>query len=101
MQKKGNTLAIVLIVLGGFILLSKFGHLFGGLLGYLVPIALIALGYYGVKAGNSLFGWIFIVVGAISLIGKLSWLIGLLIAVGLIAWGVSMLKGKKGSRRTY
>lgn len=101
MQKKSNTLAIVLIVLGGFLLLSKMGFLLGGLLGYLLPFALIALGYYGVKAGNKFFGWLFIIIGAFSLIGKFSWLFGIIIAVGLIIWGVSLLSGNRNTRRTY
>lgn len=101
MFKKGNTLAIVLIVLGGFFLLGNLGFLLGGLIGYLVPIALIALGYYGLKAGNKLFGWAFIIIGAFSLVGKFSWLIGILIAVGLILWGLSLITGKKGNRRRY
>ncbi|MCG7410388.1 hypothetical protein MH117_23625 [Paenibacillus sp. ACRRX] len=95
MQKKGNTLALLLIGLGAFLLLSKLGLSFGGLFGYLIPVAMIALGYYGIKAGNSFFGWIFIIIGAISLIGKLSWIIGLLIAIGMICFGVSMLVGKR------
>ncbi|MGZ9585429.1 LiaF transmembrane domain-containing protein [Paenibacillus marinisediminis] len=100
MQRKGNSLAILLIGLGAFILLSKMGFLLGGLMGYLVPIAIIALGYYGVKAGNSFFGWLFIIIGAISLIGKFSWLIGIIIGVGLVVWGVSLLT-RKGSNRYY
>lgn len=101
MQKKGNTLAIVLIVLGGFLLLGKLGFLFGGLLGYLLPIGLIALGYYGIKAGNKFFGWMFIIIGAISLMGKFSWLFSIIIAVGLIFWGVSLLSSNKSTRHTY
>lgn len=101
MQRKGNTLAIVLIVLGGFILLSKLGFLLGGLMGYLVPFALIALGYYGIKAGNKFFGWLFIMIGGFTLIGKFSWLFGVIIAVGFIAWGVYLLSGKRSARHTY
>ncbi|MGZ9586576.1 LiaF transmembrane domain-containing protein [Paenibacillus marinisediminis] len=101
MQKKGSTLAIVLIVLGGFILLSNLGDWFGGFLSYLLPFVMIALGYYGIKAGNSFFGWVFLIIGAFSLIGKFSWLIGIIFAVGLIVWGVSMLSGKKRSYPNY
>lgn len=101
MQKKGNTLAIILIALGAFILLGKMGFLLGGLFSYLIPIAFIALGYYGVKAGNSFFGWVFIIIGAISLIGKLSWLFGVIIAVGLIVWGIALLTGKGSNRYRY
>lgn len=96
MQKKGNMIALLLIGIGAFILLSKMGFLFG----YLVPIAFIALGYYGVKAGNNFFGWIFIIFGAILLVGKFSWLIGIIVAIGLIVWGVSLL-GSKRNRTHY
>lgn len=101
MQKKGNTLAIVLIVLGGLFLLSKMGFLLGGLIGYLVPIALIALGCYGIKVGNKLLGSVFIIIGALSLIGKFSYLFGIIIAVLLILWGVSMLLGKRNYHNRY
>lgn len=99
---KGNGLALVLIVLGGLMLLGKFtpffGHFLGLLISYLLPVAMIALGYYGVKRGNTVFGWIVLVLGALILIGKLSWLLGPLLAIGLIVFGIMMLKDR---RRTY
>ncbi|EJW15058.1 hypothetical protein M5X00_23970 [Paenibacillus alvei] len=98
---KGNTFAFVLIALGGFILLSKFGIHLGSWFGYLFPLILIALGYYGVKAGNSFFGWIFIIVGAISLLGKLSWIIGIIVAVAMIGFGISMLGGKRNKSHPF
>jgi len=101
MKSKGNSLALILIGLGAFILLSNFGYLLGGLISYLLPVAVIALGYYGVKAGNSFFGWVFIIIGAFWLVGKFSWLIGLLVAIGLIVWGVSLLKGKRSNVYRY
>lgn len=101
MNKKGNTLAIVLIVLGGLFLLSKMDFLLGGLLGYLVPIALVGLGYYGIRAGNKLLGWTFIIAGAISLIGKFAWLFGIIIGALLILWGVAMLVGKRKYHSRY
>ncbi|BFH12056.1 hypothetical protein WJ0W_000317 [Paenibacillus melissococcoides] len=94
-MKKGNSFAIILIALGAFILLSKFGVHLGSWFGYLFPILLIVLGYYGVKAGNSFFGWIFIILGSITLIGKLFWLIGIFIAIGMIVFGISMLNNKR------
>ncbi|MCM3338850.1 hypothetical protein M3650_09475 [Paenibacillus sp. MER TA 81-3] len=99
-MNKGNTFAFILIALGGFILLSKFGLHLGSWFGYLLPILLIGLGYYGVKAGNSTFGWIFIIIGSISLIGKLSWLIGIIVAVAMVGFGVSMLSSKR-NRHPY
>ncbi|MBR2569351.1 MAG: hypothetical protein IKE34_09220 [Paenibacillus sp.] len=92
-MQRNNVMALVLIAFGALILLGKLAPFLGGLFGYLIPIALIALGYYGIKAGNSFFGWVFLIIGAIGLIGKFSWLIGIIFAGALIFWGVSMLKG--------
>ncbi|WP_028593982.1 LiaF transmembrane domain-containing protein [Paenibacillus assamensis] len=98
MERKGNTIALLLIGIGGIILLSKLGWLLGGLMEYLIPIALIALGYYGVKAGNRFFGGLFIIIGAFSLIGELAWFIGLIIAIAMIGFGVKMLKNRRDYR---
>jgi len=91
--KKG--FALLLIGLGALILLNKagflFGHFIGSLFGYLFPIAMIFLGYLGIRNGNKLIGWIIAVIGAIMLLGKMSGLIGLLIAIGFIVYGVSIL----------
>lgn len=89
---KNSGFALILIVFGVILLFSSFGvNILGGLMGYLIPIAMIALGYYGIKRGSSFFGWIILVIGIIALLGKLSWLFGLVIAIGVIAVGVSML----------
>lgn len=125
---KGNTFAfvlifalivlggLVLIALGGLVLFTHSGRAFldalldkgldylfsiGSWFGYLFPLILLALGYYGVKAGNSFFGWIFIIVGAILLIGKLSWIISILVAIAMIGYGVSMLGGKRKKNRPF
>ncbi|UHA71836.1 LiaF transmembrane domain-containing protein [Paenibacillus sp. 481] len=94
-RRKGNSLAIVLIGLGAFILLSKIGIFAGDWFSYLLPILLVALGYYGVRAGNKFFGWMFIIIGGISLLSKFSWLIVILIAIGMIIYGFSILKGNR------
>lgn len=87
--------AIMLIALGALIILNKtgfiFGHLFGTIMGYLFPIALVLLGYLGIKNGRNLLGWILMIVGGLILFAKLSWLIGILIAIGLIIYGWNML----------
>lgn len=89
---KNSGFALILILFGVILLFSSFGvNILGGLMGYLIPIAMIALGYYGIKRGSSFFGWIILVIGIIALLGKLSWLFGLVIAIGVIAVGVSML----------
>ena len=97
---KGNSLAIILIVVGSLMLLGSFtpvfGHLVRELMGYLIPVAMVALGYYGVKRGNTVAGWIILIIGLLILIGKLSWLIGPLLAIGLIFFGINMLKNRRG-----
>lgn len=94
--KKG--LAILLMALGVLMLLSKtgiiFGNLFSSIMGILFPLAIVFLGYLGIKNGRGFIGWILIVIGGLILFVKLSWLIGLIIAIGLIAYGWSML-GKR------
>ncbi|CAH1201971.1 MULTISPECIES: LiaF transmembrane domain-containing protein [Paenibacillus] len=96
---KGNGWAIVFIALGVLLLFGKLTPLLGHLTGYLIPILMIALGYYGVKRGNVALGWIVLLIGILSLMVKLSWLIGPIIAIGLIIFGISMLNNKRGYRR--
>jgi len=93
--------AALLIGLGVVILLGKFAFGFlSGLMAYLIPVLMIALGYYGVKNGSRYFGWIIMVLGAIILFSKLAWIFGLLLALGLIVVGVSILSNKRNNR-TY
>jgi hypothetical protein len=100
-MNKGNGWAIVLIAIGALMLFGKLTPLLGHLMGYLIPILMIALGYYGVKRGNVTLGWIVLIIGILSLIGKLSWLVGPIIAVGLIIFGISMLSNNRNSHRRY
>lgn len=97
-MKRGNGLAVVLIAIGALMLLGVFGPLMGRLLGLVFPIILIALGYYGVRRGKVLIGWIILVIGVLSLIAKLSWIIGPLLGIALLIFGISLLKKK---RNTY
>ncbi|MDF2924111.1 MAG: hypothetical protein K0R57_3025 [Paenibacillaceae bacterium] len=93
MKRNGSSgFAILLIICGALILLSKFSFGLGGLMGYLVPLAMVVLGYYSVKRGSKVVGWVIMVIGGLILLGKFSWLIGLVIAVGLIGYGVTMLR---------
>ncbi|MDP4098380.1 hypothetical protein OIN60_16735 [Paenibacillus sp. P96] len=95
---RNKSLAILLIVVGALILLSNFTPAFGYLLheimSYLIPMAMIVLGYYGIRSGNRVIGWVILILGLLILIGKLSWLIGPLLAVGLIIFGISLLRGR-------
>lgn len=96
--KRGNGLAVVLIFIGALMLMGIFGSLVGGLLGLLFPILMIALGYYGIKRGKTVIGWIILAVGVLMLIGKLSWFIGPLLGIILLVYGISLLMKK---RTTY
>lgn len=96
MRGKGNAgFAILLIVCGALILLGKFN--FGPMVGYLIPVAMVALGYYSVRSGSKFVGWVILTIGVIALLSKFSWLIGIVIAVGLIGYGVSMLSKNRSS----
>ncbi|ACX67722.1 hypothetical protein V4V36_31620 [Paenibacillus lautus] len=91
-NSKGNGMSILLIGLGILVLLGVFGPLLGWLFSLLIPILMVALGYYGIRRGNTLMGWIILGIGIIWLMGKLSWLIGPILGVILIIYGVSRLK---------
>ena len=91
-NSKGNGMSILLIGLGILVLLGVFGPLLGWLFSLLIPILMVALGYYGIRRGNTLMGWIILGIGVIWLMGKLSWLIGPILGIILIIYGVSRLK---------
>lgn len=98
-RSQPNSFAIVLIVMGVLILIGKFTPLLGSLFGVIFSLLLIALGYYGIRRGNSFFGWIILFFGIVSLLSKLAWLIVPLLGIGLIVYGISALSN--GSRRNY
>ncbi|MEC0257528.1 hypothetical protein [Paenibacillus lautus] len=91
-NSKGNGMSILLIGLGILVLLGVFGPLLGWLFSLLIPILMVALGYYGIRRGNTLMGWVILGIGVIWLMGKLSWLIGPILGIILIIYGVSRLK---------
>lgn len=102
MKKTGGSgFALLLILCGALILFSKFsfglGHIVGALAGYLIPIAMVALGYYSIKRGSGFIGWVILILGGLILMSKLSWLIGIVVAVALIGYGVSLLKKNRSS----
>ncbi|RKN65489.1 LiaF transmembrane domain-containing protein [Paenibacillus ginsengarvi] len=90
-------LAILLIGCGALILLGKIGLGLGFLMSYLFPIALLGLGYYGIRNGSKFFGWVIFVVGLIALLGKFSTLFAIIFAVGLIYFGFTILKKKQST----
>lgn len=91
-MKKGSGLAVILIAFGVLIILNKFGiHLLGPIMSYIVPIAMVGLGYLGIKNGSKI-GWVIAGLGAIILLSKLSGWIMVILAIGLIVYGITMLK---------
>jgi hypothetical protein len=87
--------ALLLIIFGGLILLNKVGihtgYLMGFMMSWIVPIAMVALGYIGIKNGSKI-AWVIAILGLLILLGKMSGLFVILIAVVLIGCGVSLLK---------
>lgn len=84
--------ALLLIAFGILLLLNKFGLGLGWLMGYIIPLAMVGIGYIGIKNGNKFFGWLIFIIGLIALLGKFSGIIGFVVAAGLIIYGVSLLK---------
>lgn len=94
---RSNAFAVILIALGILILLGKLTPLLGNLFGILLAVAMVALGYYGIRRGNAFFGWIILILGIISLINKLAWLIVPALGIGLILYGFYTLKEQRRS----
>lgn len=93
-NKNSKGIAILLIALGALILLGKLTPFLGSLFGLLIAVAMVGLGYYGIKQGNAFFGWVILIIGLLVLISKLAWLIVPVLGIGLIVYGVSTLKGR-------
>ncbi|WP_240344344.1 hypothetical protein [Paenibacillus sp. SYP-B3998] len=91
--KKG--LALLLIALGFIICVNKIGfHMH--LMGVLFPLAMVGLGYVGIKNGKKI-GWLIAGVGALILLGNLSGLFAVAFAGALIAYGVHLLRQRTDS----
>lgn len=100
MRMNGKTgFALLLIAFGALLLLDKLGLGLGWIMGYIIPIGLVGLGYIGIKNGSKFFGWVIFIIGLIALLGKFAGLIGFLVAAGLIVYGVSLLK--KDNNKVY
>ena len=85
-------LAAALIAIGVMILLHRLGL---DVFGWIVPLAMIGLGYYGIRIGRSTIGWVVLLVGALALLCNLWGLIAFLAPIALIAFGWMMLKRRK------
>jgi len=90
-MKKGNGLAVILIVVGILLLFGKLGNLFGFLISLVIPILIIGLGVMAWQRGRRIIGGVLAVIGALMLLGKLSVLIFWIAVIGLIVFGLSMI----------
>jgi hypothetical protein len=97
---RNSGFALILILFGGLILLNKLGiglhigYMMHHFMGWLIPLAMVGIGYYGITRGSKI-AWIITIIGAFILLGKMSGFLVILMAIGLIAFGVSMLKRSK------
>jgi len=89
--KRGNGLALLLIAFGVLLLLGKLG-VFGWLMSLLIPVLVIGLGVLAWNNGSRVLGGIVGAVGALMLLGKLSFLFVWAAAIALIVFGVSMIR---------
>jgi hypothetical protein len=87
-------LALLLIFFGALILFGRLGMHHGGphIMSFLFPIALLGLGWLGLRNGRTIIGLILVAIGGITLFAKLSGLIAIALAIGLIIYGISLLK---------
>ncbi|GIO15943.1 hypothetical protein J19TS2_54980 [Cohnella xylanilytica] len=97
-MKKGNGLAVILIVIGILLLFGKLGNLFGFIISLLIPVLIIGLGVMAWRRDNRIVGGILAVIGGFMLLGKLSAVIFWIAVIGLIVFGISMLGRKPAGR---
>lgn len=96
-MRSGNGLAVLLIGFGALLVLGKLG-IFGFLAGLLIPILVLGLGVMAWKNGSRLLGGVLGLVGAMMLLGKLSFLFVWVAAIALIVFGVSMIRRRSSAR---
>ncbi|TJY39866.1 hypothetical protein E5161_18190 [Cohnella pontilimi] len=96
-MRSGNGLAVLLIGFGALLVLGKLG-IFGFLAGLLIPILVLALGVMAWKNGSRMLGAVLGIIGAMMLLGKLSFLFVWVAAIAAIALGVSMIRRRPGAR---
>jgi len=95
-MKRGNGLAVLLIVFGALLILGKLGF-FGFLFSLLIPLLVIGLGVMAWRNGSRFLGGVLGAIGALMLLGKLSYLFVWIAAIALIVFGVSMIRRRPGS----
>ena len=95
-MKRGNGLAVLLIAFGALLILGKLGF-FGFLFSLLIPLLVIGLGVMAWRNGSRFLGGVLGAIGALMLLGKLSYLFVWIAAIALIVFGVSMIRRRPGS----
>lgn len=94
-----KALGVLLAIVGGIVVLNFIGVHLGSILGFLFPFILIGLGVVGWKNNKKWLGGILVVIGALMLLGKLSYIIMWAVVIGIIVYVVSLLK--KSNNRSY
>lgn len=94
MKRNSNSvLAVLLIGCGVIILLSLLP--LQGWLSWLIPLAMVGLGIYGIRGGRSAAGWVILILGLIFLFGKMWGILAFLAAIVFIWIGWSLLNNRK------
>ncbi|WP_166240717.1 LiaF transmembrane domain-containing protein [Paenibacillus turpanensis] len=93
---KNTFIAAAFIVLGILMLLGKLGFGVGWLMSYVVPIAMVFLGYIGLRNGKTVIGTFILAIGLIVLLGKLAGVLWFLVPIVLIGIGFTMLNPRRG-----
>jgi LiaF transmembrane domain len=96
-MRSGNGLALLLIAFGALLILGKLG-IFGFLMGLLIPILVIGLGVLAWRNGSRFLGGVIGLIGALLLLGKLSFLFVWAAAIALIIFGISRIRRRPGTR---
>lgn len=86
---RNTGLAVLLIAVGVMVLLNLLGV---NVFGWLMPLIMIGLGYYGIRQGRATIGWIVLILGILGLVGKLWGIIAFLVPIVLIWYGWTLLK---------
>ncbi|NOU99601.1 LiaF transmembrane domain-containing protein [Paenibacillus planticolens] len=94
-MNRSKSWALILIAVGFLILMHKVGMHFH-FMGMLVPVAMVGLGYVGIRNGKKI-GWVIFGIGALVLITKLSGLIAIGFALWLMYYGYCLLKKQNDS----
>lgn len=89
-MNRSKSWAMILITVGLLICLHQFGmHVH--LMEFVVPAAMVGLGYVGIRNEKKI-GWVIFGIGALILITKLSGILAIAFAIWLIYYGYRMWK---------